>query len=166
MEDYSVSKDELQKGGELFELFWLRPKLYKDQIVTIRLRINKKWGGWKLKDELVELLGLEVGDTISTEVTPLFMSGRIDDADDMDLFATGKGADWLLEHDVKMGSIIDCRVRFSYSKVPVGANGKEVNKASLIFEEGICVVEVDSKYIEGARMGVDVVDDILRRLRE
>lgn len=165
MMGYAIDEKDLHNGGELFEMFWLRPKLYKDQTTVIRLRINKKWGGWKLKDELVDMLGLEVGNTISTEVTPFFITGKIDDVDDMDLFASDAGADWLLENDVKIGTIIDCRVRFSYCKAPVGANGKDINKASLIFEEGLNVVGIDDNYIQSGKNGIASIDELLRYLQ-
>lgn len=149
MSDYnSVSENDLREGGKLFEMFWLRPKNYVGKSVPIRLRINKKWGGWKVKDELIESLDLEVGDTISTEITPYLTSGIIDDDDDTDLFASANGADWLLENNVGVGSIIDCVVRFAYTKAPVGLKGKTVNKISLIFEQGLSIVGIDQKYLD------------------
>ena len=87
----NISEEDLKDGGELFALFWLRPGKYAGQKVVIRLRINKKWGGWKLKDELIESTGLKVGDTISTEITPYFTSDIIDDDNDTDLFASDRG---------------------------------------------------------------------------
>lgn len=140
-----VTEEDLKRGGDLFEKFWLRPKNYTDQRVAIRLRINKKWGGWKLRDELVNALGLEVGDTITTEITPCFTSDLIDDDNDTDLFASGEGADWLLDHHVTAGTIIDCYVRFSYARVPLGMHDKEIGKVSLVFEKGIRVVGTDDR---------------------
>jgi len=87
----NISEEDLKNGGELFELFWLRPGKYAGQKVVIRLRINKKWGGWKLKDEPIESTGLKVGDTISTEITPYFTSDIIDDDNDTDLFGSDRG---------------------------------------------------------------------------
>ena len=127
-----IEEKALEEGGKLFELFWLRPKRYADQTAVMRLRINKKWDGWKLKDELVESLGLEIGDTISTEITPYFTNSIIDDDNDTDLFATAAAADWLLKNNVGIGSIIDCSVRFAYTKVPTGLNERVVNKVSLV----------------------------------
>lgn len=94
--DENVTDEMLRKGAEKFKLFWLRPSKFIGEIVPLRLRINKKYGGWKVKDELIRAFGLEVGDTISTEVTIELKKGIIDDDDDTDLFASGEGADWLL----------------------------------------------------------------------
>ena len=99
-------------------------------------------GGWKLKDGLVKSLGLEIGDTINTEVSVLNGPGLIENADDTDLFASGGGADWLLDNDVGMGSIIDAKVRFVYAKAPVGGiEGRDIWKLSLVFVEGYAIIE-------------------------
>lgn len=164
MSDYeNISREELKNGGELFEKFWLRPGRYADQKAAIRLRINKKWGGWKVKDELVTAVGLEVGDTISTEITPYFTSGIIDDDNDTDLFASGKGADWLLDNKVSAGTVIDCVVRFDYSQVPVGLNGKVINKISLVFEEGIKVVGTEENVPSHLANDSYDVDDLIKK---
>ena len=160
----NITEEKLRENTKLFEAFWLRPKHYANQTATLRLRINKKWGGWKLKDELVNSLELEVGDTISTEVSPQFMSELIDDANDTDLFASGSGADWLLDNNVTVGTIIDCTVRFAYTKVPVGLNGKEINKISLVFETGIAVVGKDQEYINKQKGYSEDIGELFKNL--
>lgn len=162
----NINQDDLREGGKLFELFWLRPKVYAGKSVPIRLRINKKWGGWKVKDELIQSLDLEVGDTISTEITPLLTSGIIDDDNDTDLFASEGGADWLLENNVGVGTVIDCYVKFVYSKAPVGLNGKSVYKISLVFEKGISVIGVDEDYIATAKDSSPHINSLFRTLLE
>ena len=164
MSDYYANEVELHEGGKLFEQFWLRPKKYENQTAQIRLRINRKWGGWKIKDELVESLGLEVGNTISTEVTPLLTSNIIDDDNDTDLFASGEGADWLLKNGVCVGTVVDCKVRFSYFKAPFGKNGQEVYAIALVFVEGIGVVGSDSDYFKGTQDGRDELENMLRKI--
>ena len=91
---------------------------------------------------IVTSLGLMIGDTINTEVSVLEGPGLIDNADDTDLFASGAGADWLLENDIGLGSIIDAKVKIVYSRAPVGGrDGKEVWKISLVFIEGYNIVK-------------------------
>mgnify|MGYP003300494634 CR=1 FL=1 len=146
MSDQTIEKiidiSELEKGAKDFEIFWLRPKKMANKEAILRMQINKKWGGWKLKDGLVESLSLEVGDTINTEVSILNAPGLIEDADDTDLFASGEGADWLLANDIGFGAIIDAKVKFVYAKAPIGGlDGREVWKISLVFVEGYHVVE-------------------------
>ena len=140
--EYNANESNLKANAKLFEEFWLRPKKMVDLEVVLRMKITKKWGGWKLKDELVTSLGLMIGDTINTEVSVLEGPGLIDNADDTDLFASGAGADWLLENDIGPGSIIDAKVKFVYSRAPVGGrDGKEVWKISLVFIEGYNIVK-------------------------
>ena len=140
--EYILHEDDLKKGGKAFEVFWLRPKKMANEEAVVRIKINKRWGGWKLKDELVRSLGLEVGDTISTEVSVLDGPGLIDDANDTDLFASGTGADWLLDNNIGFGSVIDAKVKFLYAKAPVGGiEGREVWKISLVFVEGYRIIK-------------------------
>ena len=147
----NVTDEMLKEGAEKFEMFWLRPSTLASEVVPLRLRINKKWGGWKVKDELIQALGLEVGDTVSTEITAQLTAEMIDDNDDTDLFASGEGATWLLANAATPGSIIDCYVRFSYCKAPVGVNNKIVNKVSLVFVKGIKYVGFDKNYALSSR---------------
>ena len=94
------------------------------------------------------------------------MSGIIDDEDDTDLFASASAADWLLDNQVGVGTIIDVLVRFCYSKAPVGMNGKMVNKISLIMEKGIAVVGIDQEYLAEEKGNSSNINNILRTLLE
>ncbi|MDN0069410.1 MULTISPECIES: hypothetical protein [Collinsella] len=137
-----LSEEELRKGAEKFEFFWLRPLRYKGEEATIRFCIRGEFSGWKLKDELVESLGLTVGDTVNVEGSVEFGPGLIGDDDRVDIFAEGDAATWLLQTAVDAGGSDGCTfdavVRFSYVEAPVGGiEGKMVAKASLILERGI-----------------------------
>lgn len=145
-----ITEEDLKSGAAKYERFWLRPQSIAGQLIPVRLRLNKKFSGWKVKDELISALGLTVGDTISTEVSVQLGLGIIDDSGDMDLFADGEVADWLIDCVTTAcgveGCLIDCFVRLVYCKAPVGANSKIVNKASLVLERGIRFVGVDNNY--------------------
>ena len=159
----SEYNDLLKEGAKQFELFMLRPKRYNNQKVMLRLRINKKWSGWKLKDQLIRSLHLEVGDTISTEVTPYFTNNILEQIDDTDLFASGDCADWILDNNVNIGTIIDCEVRFVYTKAPIGPDNKTIYLASLIVEKCLTVVGVDEDYKPQNDMSL-IVDKLLQTL--
>lgn len=141
----NIINRDYKEGAEMFEKFWLQPKRYRNKEVSVRLRLNKKLGGWKLKDDLVQELGLSVGDCINTEVSVLLGPGIIDDNGDTDLFADGQAAEWLIdtvlhnkEHPaIVEGCVIDCVVRLVYGEAPVGRNNKNINKISLILVRGI-----------------------------
>ena len=150
-----ITEEMLKDGAFEFERFWLRPQSRAGKLVPLRLRINKRFGGWKLKDELVKALGLKVGDCINTEVTVLFSGNLIEEPDDTDLFADGKAADWLLDIVTSMGGpvgcVFDCWAELSYCQAPVGGlSEKMVNKVSLVLKEGIRFVENDPSKSSGA----------------
>lgn len=141
----TISESELKEGAKQFEKFWLRPRNLAGQEVTLQIELTKNWNGWKLKDALVESIGLTIGDTINTEVKVLLGPGLMDEASDTDLFADGKGADWLLDNEVGYGSIINAKVRFAYEQAPVGGpDGDLVWKLSLVFVEGYDIVQKKS----------------------
>lgn len=163
MSEYSINLESVEQGGKLAELFCLRPKLYKDKQVTLRVKINSKWGGWKLRDDLVTGLGLEIGNTIVTTVSPLYTNGLSADASNIDFFASGKNIDWLLENKVPAGSVIDCQVRFSYAEVPMGYEQKKILKVSLIFEKGFNVI-IDDSISDEKPTSNACLDDIIQSL--
>ena len=152
-----ISEDALRDGANKFERFWLRPQRLVGRMIPVRLRINKKFGGWKVKDELVRAVGLTVGDCITTEVSVQLGNNIIDDDGDTDLFADGEGAGWLLDQvtnaGVVEGCVVGCVVRLIYCSVPIGANGKMINKASLVFVSGIRYVGIDHNYILSSSRG-------------
>lgn len=153
MDATEIDIEELRRGAELFERFWLQPARYMDCEVKLRLRLNKKFGGWKVKDELVEELGLQVGDCINTEVSVKLGPSIIDDDGDTDLFADGEAAEWLVnsvlnDPDNKgqvEGRVIDCLVKFSYCRAPVGPKDKEINKVTLILIKGLKSYGIEAK---------------------
>ena len=52
-----IDEISLKKGAVEFQRFWLRPLTGAGKKIPLRLRINKRFGGWRLKDELVNALG-------------------------------------------------------------------------------------------------------------
>lgn len=144
--DANVNDKDFCAGAEVFERFWLQPSDYAGQKIKLRLRLNRKFGGWKVKDELIKALGLRVGNSINTEVSVLLGPGIIDDNGDTDLFADGEAAKWLIDtvlndeknRGVVEGRIIDCVVKLAYCLAPVGDNNKQVNKVTLVLLRGIC----------------------------
>lgn len=159
-----ITEEILHEGANKFERFWLRPQRMAGQIIPIRLRINKKFGGWKVKDELIRAVGLTVGDCITTEVSVQLGNNIIDDDGDTDLFADGEGADWILDQvsaaGVVEGCILDCFVRLIYCRAPVGVNNKMVNKASLAFVKGIKFVGIDRNYALSANNNTTDIGDL------
>lgn len=155
----AISESDLAEGARIYERFYIRPKTQDGTIIPVRLRINKKLGGWKLKEELVLSLGLTPGDTINTEVSVQLSKGIVEDDGDMDLFADGEAAEWLFEKCEEKGAskglVIDCVVQLSYSEAPVGENGKMVWKASLILLKGMGCLGIERIHsLDGSDIGV------------
>ncbi len=166
-----VNEDMLRAGANEFEKFWLRPQRLAGKLVPLRMRLNKKLNGWKVKAELIGALGLTVGDSINTEVSVQLTSGIIDDNGDTDLFADGDAADWLIDQIQSAGTvegcIVDCYARFVYSRAPVGGvNGRQVNTANLVLVEGIRFVGVDNNYALTAKANdQDQTKDLMKFLK-
>lgn len=164
-----VTEEDLREGANKFERFWLRPQRLAGRTVPVRIRVNKKFSGWKVKDELIRAVGCTVGDCITTEVTVQLGSGIIDDPGDTDIFADGNGADWILDqisHSKTngVGCVIDCYVRLSYCRAPVGANNKMVNKVSIVFVKGIKYVGIDRNYVLSQKGDEESAVDLNRLL--
>lgn len=137
----TITEDDLREGARAFELFSLLPKTMDGKTAWIKMKINKKWGGWRLKDELVEAMGLEIGNTINTEITVLEGPGLCRDEDDVDLFASGDVAQWLLMNDVGQGSEIEGKVKFVYTSSPVGRNDKVIWTIKLILLDACRIIK-------------------------
>ena len=141
MSEYKEDLDKLEEAGKIVELFCLCPSWYKDKEIDLRLRIKEKWTGWKIKNNIVNKLGLTEGATICVPITPRFTDGLSDEVDGITLFVSGNGIDWIVNNKVTAGSVIDCRVKLSYVNL---ANDSETEKffaANLIFEEGYKVID-------------------------
>lgn len=148
-----ITDNQLRDGARKFEMFWLQPSKHDQERVIIRFQINSKFSGWKLKDELVYSLGLKVGDTINAEVNVAYGPQLIDDADDVDLFAEGDAASWLINKAIDAGGpencLIDGVVKFNYERAPIGGiGGKPIWKASLILIRGIACQKVPAHHGE------------------
>lgn len=158
----------LYDGAEIFERFWLQPNRYCNQEIKVRLKLNKKFGGWKLKDDLIHSLNLKVGDCICTEVSVMLGPGIIDDDGDTDLFADGENAAWLVEtvlHNgvkdtVVEGCTIDCIVKLVFGQAPVGPNYKSVSKITLVLVKGLGFVG----YSEDKEKKTGMRDNIFSKL--
>lgn len=162
MSVYIADEAKLRAGGELAENFCLRPKYYADQSVIVRIRINEKWSGWKLREDVISQLQLEIGATIVTNVSVYFTNDLSVEVNNVDLFASGEGADWLIDNKVGAGDVIDCQVKLSYISIPARSQScTEIPKVSLIFEKGLAVV---ARNTDSAKEANELLESILQTL--
>lgn len=162
--------DELKEGAKLCEKFLLLPDRYKNREAKVRLMLRNKFGGWKLKDELVMSLGLTVGDTISTEVSIIGGPGLISEDGHVDLFACGDVANKLLDmacnNKGPENCIVDCKVRLAYEKAPIASNNKLVLKASMVLEEIVEFVGADDGFGRVDRARSSLADFVFANLQQ
>ena len=138
-------------GAELFRRFVLLPKRYSGFEAILRIRMDGKFGTWKLRDELFEAFGIDAGDAVfGNDATVI--GADLNDVDDrvrtIDFFAAGESADWILENNVGTGTIFEGKFRFDYKPVEgIAANraSEAAYIAALILVEGKAVIGKDAK---------------------
>lgn len=146
----SETIDEYVSGAKAYRNFVRRPERYKNTLMTLRVRMDGKYGGWMLKDELFEAFSIPKGDALY--LNDLWVLG-LDNIDvdnsvwQIDCFANGNAADWLDNNDITQGTIFEGRFLTKYEKVPKiagrGGNNAPVDAmvAMLTLVEGIRVIE-------------------------
>lgn len=158
--------EEYINGAKAYRNFVRRPERYKNTLMTLRVRMDGKYGGWMLKDELYEAFDMPKGDALY--LNDLWVLG-IDNIDvdiaawQIDCFACGESADWLDRNDVTQGTIFEGRFMTAYKKVPKIAGRGENNEpvdamiAELILVEGIRVVERNATVRASTEGGLDLL---------
>lgn len=145
--------DEYIKGVKSYRNFIRRPERYKDCLMTLRVRMDGKYSGWRLKDELYEAFGVPKGDALYLNDLWVLGLDNIDvDIDEwnIDCFATGDAADWIDNNEITQGTIFEGKFLTKYRWVPhIAGRGKgsepvDAMIAKLILVEGIRVIERDA----------------------
>lgn len=142
--------EEYITGVKEYRNFIRRPERYKNTLITLRVRMDGKYGGWLLKDELFEVFEMPKGDALY--LNDLWVLGLENIDVDMsawiiDCFAAGNAADWLDQNEITQGTVFEGRFMTKYKKVPKIAGRGENNEpvdamiAKLILIEGIRVIE-------------------------
>lgn len=84
------------------------------------------------------------------------------DVNNVDLFASGEGADWLIDNKVGAGDVIDCQVKLSYISIPGRSQScTEIPAVSLIFEKGLAVI---ARNTDSIKDGNELLESILQTL--
>lgn len=139
------STSSLLEGKEAlnaYKKFLLMPNRYRDAEAIISLRVNSGFSGWMLRDDLVTTLGLTLGDTVQCDVisvddeTNEMLSESLRE---IDLFADGENAEWLVDNVTHTGTILKVHVKF-VCKIVRGITrnpDQEVLKVALIMIKGL-----------------------------
>lgn len=124
--------------------FLLMPNHYQNREAIISLEVTSGFSGWTLKDELVTALGLTIGATIEcdTHVVDDDTNQMLSDSSrEIDLFADGDNASWLIDNVTHKGCVIKAHVKFFSKKIRgITSNANaEVLKVALILVKGLDV---------------------------
>ena len=97
-------------GARKFEKFLIRPVVYKDQTVALRVRMDGRFGGWKLRESLFEAFGFEPGKAMF--LNDIFVLGKDEQIVDedcglVDCFADDEAAEWLEINNVGPGTVFE-----------------------------------------------------------
>lgn len=125
-----------------FKKFLLMPNRYRDIEAILSVQVTSGFSGWMLKDDLVTTLGLTLGDTVQCNV--IAVDNEINEMlseslREIDLFADGENAEWLVDNVTHTGTILKARVKFVCKKVRgITINPEqEVLKVALVLLKGI-----------------------------
>lgn len=144
------SVDEYIKGARQYRNFVRRPERYKESLMTLRVRMDGKYGGWMIKDDLFEVFDMPKGDALYLNDLWVLGLNNIDvdvSAWQIDCFATGDAADWLDNNEITQGTVFEGKFLTKYKRVPKiagrgrGNEPEDATIARLILVEGIRVVE-------------------------
>lgn len=144
-ETKSLGENEYKEGAMLFRRFILLPERYKDKEAILRIRFDGKFGTWLVREALFEAFGLNRGDTVFCNDVVVIGTDFADIDDDsltIDMFAEGKSADWMIDNNITLGSIIEAKFKFAYEFVE-GDTKIGYKKAVLIMKEGQAIIGKD-----------------------
>ena len=135
------------KGADIFRRFLLLPERYKNQEVTLRVRLDGKFGTWLIREALFDAFNIKPGDAIFLNdicVLGVDYSDLDEDSTAIDAFAEGINADWIIENNLTTGSVFEGIFRLGYEDVPRPNSNEHYKKASLILIKGTSLIAKDS----------------------
>lgn len=133
-----------KEASHALKKFLLMPNRYQNREAIISLKVTSGFSGWRLKDEIVIALGLTLGDTIEcdTNVVDDDVNQMLSDSlREINLFADGDNATWLIDNVTHKGCIIKAHVKFVSKKIRgITSNANaEVLKVALVLVKGLDV---------------------------
>jgi len=135
-------KEDYKEGALAYKRFILLPERYRDREAILRIRFDGKFGTWLVREALFDAYGLNRGDTLfcnDISVLGVDYSDIDDDSVTIDMFAEGKCADWILDNELTVGSIVEVKCSFAYEFVQ-GPEREGYKKAVLIMKEGLRII--------------------------
>lgn len=157
------------EGAKAYRNFVRRPERYNGSLLTLRVRMDGLYGGWRIKDELFDAYGMSRGDALYLNDLWVLGFDRIDVDEDIwniDAFAQNDAADWLDRNDVTQGTIFEGRFLTAYKLVrnitDRGNNrSNDAMIAKLILVEGIRVIERNAEIRLASRNAISEMGHML-----
>jgi len=132
--------------------------------VVLRIRVSGKFSTWTGSEERFRAFDVNPIDTINF-IDGAYVIG-VDFFDintsgvQLDLFAEGINADWILENGITLGTVFEGRFKLCYESIRLQQENRIVGMAALVLIEGIMVVGTDSNYLAKLRDNNVNIDDI------
>lgn len=148
-ESTSVEETDYLEGAKIFAKFVKRPEKYKNSECVLRVRMDGRYGGWRLRDEVFLGFGFVPGEALF--LNDVFVTGYSNiDVDEniwyVDCFAPEEAADWLDNNSVTTGTVFEGKFKLVYELVEKGGGSRgtigavDTKIANIVLLKGIKVI--------------------------
>lgn len=148
-EGTSTEETDYLEGAKIFAKFVKRPEKYKNSECILRVRMDGRYGGWRLRDEVFLGFGFVPGDALF--LNDIFVTGYPNiDVDEniwyVDCFASEEAADWLDNNSVTTGTLFEGKFKLVYELVEKGGGTRgtigavDTKIANIVLLKGIKVI--------------------------
>ena len=160
-----------EEDASLYRHFLLMPEKYKGQTAHLRVVMKGKFSGWRLRASLLKAFGFEEGNVLfmnNVVAMGIDTSDIEDSVLDVDCFAEGEAANWVLDEKVTTGTVFEGEFEFRYELVKgvAGVKGsirsEDAKIAMLVLKKGIKVIEHGT--IKKDTENVDEMADYFRNI--
>lgn len=159
------------EGAKVFSRFVKRPERYKNLECVLRVRMDGRYGGWRLREAVYTGFGFIPGDALF--LNDVFVTGYPNiDVDNniwyVDCFASGDAADWLDDNMVTTGTLFEGKFKLVYELVEKGGGSRgtigavDAKIANLVLLKGIRVIQHGSPIRPSQKGRAISVDDFMR----
>lgn len=148
-EQVDNTEEEYIKGAKAFRKFLILPERYKGVDAVLRVRMDGGFSTWKRRDEFFQAFDVKPGETLigrDVYVLGIELEDIPSDEQDVDFYAEGELADWVLDNNVSTGTIFEGKFKFAYETVEgVASRGLgmavDAKIAALILLEGKTIID-------------------------
>lgn len=161
-------------GAQLYRKFVRRPRKYKNNVVTLRVRFDGNFSG-KIRDAVFNAFGFVRGDTLYLQNLFVLGSNIIDVSQKewlRDCFASDAAANWVEDEDIAPGTVFEGKFKLLYEMVEKGGGSmagdvQDVMVPMLALVEGLSVIsKEDVQQAQRYRQSATIPPQLLSRFWE